>query len=68
MVVAKFLNGYIQFIKIQNTTRVHIHFHKLMPNTIYGFYIGGLCYITSSCKGELHSIFYDENMLCVNKK
>ena len=74
MTIAKFLNGYIQFIKINNMLRVHIHFRNLIPTTPYIFCIYGfckqyeLCYLKSNHKGQIHSIFYDENMNYINKK
>ena len=65
MRMATFTHGYIQFVRINNTTRIHIHFRKLNPNTEYLFYIVGffmyyeLCNLKSNYKGELNCIFYD---------
>jgi hypothetical protein len=65
MSISKFTHGYIQFVRVNNTTRIHIHFRKLIPNTKYSFYIVGffmyyeLCNLKSNYKGELNYIFYD---------
>ena len=65
MAVATFCNGYISFIKIKDTVRIHVYFSKLIPNMEYIFNIIGcctsieLCILKTDNKGELKYIFYD---------
>jgi len=65
MSIATFTTGYIQFVRVNKSTRIHIHFRKLIPITEYLFYIIGffmyyeLCNLKSNYKGELNFIFYD---------
>jgi hypothetical protein len=65
MTIATFTTGYIQFVKINNAVRIHLHFRRLIPNTEYLFFIVGifmyyeLCSLKSNYKGELNYIFYD---------
>jgi len=66
--IAKFSTGYIQFIKIKDTTRIHLHFRNLIPNALYRFYIHGffmeyeLCNLKSNYKKEINYIFYDDRI------
>ena len=68
MAIATFTSGYIQFVRIKNTTRIHIHFRNLNKNTEFIFYIRGffinyeLCNLKSNYKGELNYIFYDDTI------